>query len=251
MGTLIKKEWQESIYSMKAIYWLFGVALILAGMSMSFISVKELGLMVQSEILVTMVKIILGVSVLITILVSAISLSNEREQGTLESILLTPTPKAKIILSKFVTTLLIWWMIYLISIPFIIALGYGTSLILPTLGILLLAGTVVVSIFSLLSLSVSIFVPNSKNAIILSILFLLITAIPLFLSTKMKATGFGEILDRFSPISNMIAITKETLIRHISIFGLWSYMLPILLLAGILAGVLSYAIKKLSFEEGK
>lgn len=251
MKTLITKELKESIYSMKAIYWLFGEALILAAMSLSFISVKELGLMVQSEILVTMVKIIIGIAVLITILVSAISLSNEREQGTLESILLTPSSKRRIIFGKLINSILLWLLIYLVSVPFVIALGYGTTLILPTLAILLGFGTIVVAIFAMLSLSISIFVQSSKNAIILSILFLLVTAVPLFLSTAMKAKGFGKIMDYVSPISNLISITKETLIRHLSLLGLWSYILPILVLAAMFALLLDYSIRKLSFEEVK
>lgn len=251
MITLVKKELKESIFSMKALYWLLGEALILAAMSLSFISVKELGLMVQSEILVTMVKIIIGIAVLITILVSAISLSNEREQGTLESILLTPSSKRKIIFSKFINSLCLWAMIYLVSAPFIVALGYGTSLIFPTLAVVLGFGTIVVSIFAMLSLSISIFVQSSKNSIILSILFLLITAVPLFLSTAMKAKGFGKIIDYVSPISNLISIAKETLIRHISLLGLWMYVLPILVLAGFLAFLFDYSIRKLSFEEAK
>lgn len=251
MNTFIKKEWRESIFSMKAMYWLFGEALILAAMSLSFISVKELGLMVQSEILVTMAKIIIGIAVLITILVSAISLSNEREQGTLESILLTPNSKRKVIGSKLVNSILLWLMIFLVSVPFLIALGYGTSLILPTLAILLGFGTVVVIIFAMLSISISIFVQSSKNAIILSILFLLVTAVPLFLSTTMKAKGFGKLIDTLSPISNLIAITKETLIRQISLLGLWVYVLPIFILAALLGVLFHFAIQKLSFEEVK
>ncbi|MGD9910609.1 MAG: hypothetical protein AB7U79_08435 [Candidatus Izemoplasmatales bacterium] len=251
MFNLVKKEWRESIFSMKALFWMFGITLILSGMSLSFISVKELGLMAQSEILVTMVKIIVGIALLITILLSSISLSVEREQATLESIMLTPTSKKTIILSKFVNSLLIWFVIFLITIPYIVALGYGSGLIWTTLLVIFVLGTLIVSLFSILSLSISILVTSSKNGIILSILFLLLSAIPLFLSTTMKATGIGKVIDTVSPLSNLISLSKDVLIRHIALSGLWIYILPMLLLLAIVTVGFFYSISKLSFEEGR
>lgn len=245
---LTTKEIKENIFSMKAILWLLGVSVIFSGMSISFISVKELGLMAQSEILVTMTKIIIAVALLIAIILSSVSLSNEREQATLESLLLSPVKHKDIIFSKTLAILVIWGFIYLVAVPYIIVLGYGTTLIPTTLLLVFTLGTVIVLIFSMISISLSIVIRSSKNSMILSILMFIILATPLFLSTTMKKSGFGKVLDGVSPISNILNMTKEVLIRHIGFIDMLTYLIPLVVVLAVVFGALVYSTKKLSFE---
>jgi ABC-2 type transport system permease protein len=245
---LTLKEIKENFYSMKAMLWLFGVSLIFTGMSISFISVKELGLMAQSEILVTMTKIVIGVALLIAIILSSVSLSNEREQSTLESLLLTPVTNKDIILAKIFAILAIWVMIYLVSVPYLIVLGYGTQLVVTNIVLVFVLGTIIVAIFSMIAISLSIVIRSSKNAMILSILIFIVTASPLLLSTTMKKSGFGRVFDMISPISNVLNLSKEVLIRHIAFIDMGPYLIPLLTSSLVVVGILIKSIRKLSFE---
>ena len=50
----------------------------------------------------TFMKALIGISILVSIILGSTMVSGEKEQGPLESLLLTPLSKVKIILSKVV-----------------------------------------------------------------------------------------------------------------------------------------------------
>lgn len=127
--SIIKKELRENFYAMKGNLWLIIIAIIFSIMSYSFVSVKELSLLAQTEVIVTMGKLVIGLALLITIVLAAVTFSNEKEESTLESLMLTPVPKMQVAFAKLIGVLLMGISVFAIAIPYIAALSYGTGLI--------------------------------------------------------------------------------------------------------------------------
>ena len=78
-------------------------------------------------------------------------ISNEKEQGTLESLLLTPLSNLKIMMVKRQLFCVFWFGVLLISLPYFFALTYGTQLLPTVFALILILGTLLVLGFSLFS----------------------------------------------------------------------------------------------------
>jgi len=249
--TIVKKEIKENFLAMKGVLWLFAVAILFSGMTYSFITVKELSLLAQTEVIVTMGKMILGVGLLISIILASVSFSNEKEQGTIESLMLTPTSGIQLAVGKLVGVMFMWLTIFMVAVPYVITLSFGTNIGLTMILFIFFAGTTVVFIYSTIAISLSILMGSSKNAMITSIIFFLITAIPAFLSTTMKKVGFGMILERISPLSNTTNLMKEIIINRQDMLSVLQYIVPLLIYVAIGYVIMTAAVKEFNFEGGE
>ena len=83
MFSLIKKEIREHVISRKGMWIFFAISILFSGLTYSFISVKELSLLAQVEVTMTFMKLLIGISILFSIILGSTMVSGEREQGTL------------------------------------------------------------------------------------------------------------------------------------------------------------------------
>lgn len=248
---LIKKEMKEHVLSRKGVWIYFAISLLFSGLAYSFISVKELSLLAQVEVNMTFIKVLIGISVLVSIILGSTMVSGEREQGTLESLLLTPLSKMKIIIAKVIGIVLFWLIISIISLPYFYALTYGTNMLPTVLTYLYLIAFPVVIGFALLSLAFSSWISSTKNATLLSIILFIVTAIPMFLSTTMKKAGFAHIVTKISPISTSMNAMKDLMVNKLGASALFIDVVPILIFVGLSIGLLVFASKKISFLGGE
>ena len=112
-------------------------------------------------------------------------------------------------------------------------------------------GLPLVMSFSLLSLAFSSWISSSKNATLLSIVLFLVTAIPMFLSTTMKKSGFAHLVDTMSPVSSSMLTMKDWLLNKLSVTTIMLDSLPVLAFFIIAVGCLLYASKKMSLLGGE
>ncbi len=88
--TIFMKELKETLIAMKGIL-LFAVAsLLFSVFCFAIVSVKELSLLTQNEVILNFSKIVMELTILISIILAAVGFSHERESETLESLLLAP-----------------------------------------------------------------------------------------------------------------------------------------------------------------
>ena len=109
MRALFYKEMKEHVLSRKGLWIYFALSILLSAMAFSFVTFKELSLLAQVEVNMTFLKIVLGVGILISIIIGSTMISNEKEQGTLESLLLTPLSNLKIMMVKAATICVFWF----------------------------------------------------------------------------------------------------------------------------------------------
>ena len=249
--SIIKKEFRENFYAMKGHVWLIIIAIIFSIMSYSFVSVKELSLLAQTEVIVTMGKLIIGLGLLITIVLGAVTFSNEREECTLESLLLTPVPKMQLALGKLTGVLLMGISVFIIALPYIITLSYGTGLVLRAILFILIIGSIIAFSYASISISLSILLGSSKNSIITSIILFILTALPSLLSTSIKKAGFGAVIEKISPLSNTFNLMKAVIIEKQGFAGMLKFIIPILIFSVLSYMFLIYGTKKIAFKGGE
>lgn len=249
--SITKKEIKENFYAMKGNMWLIIVAIIFSIMSYSFVSVKELSLLAQTEVIVTMGKLIVALGLLITIILASVSFSNEKEESTLESLLLTPTPKIHLAIGKLTGVLMMGLLVFIVSLPYIITLSYGTGLVMRAALFILLIGSILAFSYACISISLSILLGSSKNAIITSIIFFILTGLPSFLSTSIKKGGFGAVIEKISPLSNTFNLMKAVIIEKQGFAGMLKFVIPILIFSVLSYMFLVYGTKKIAFKGGE
>jgi ABC-2 type transport system permease protein len=248
---LIRKEIKENVFSKKSLWIYFAVTLLFSGLAFCFVSVKELSLLAQVEVNMTFMKVVMGISILVSIIIGSTMYAGEREQETLESLLLTPLSKAQITFGKLIGLLLFWFVVSLLSLPYFFALAMGTDLFIKVLIFLYLICFPLVIGFASLSLAFSAIVSSTKNATLLSFVLFLVTAIPMFLSTTMKKSGFAHIVDLVSPLSGGMLTMKDYFLNRLGIMILMVDLLPVVLFVIVSIAILLFANNKISLKGGE
>lgn len=248
---LVKKETKEHIFSRKGIGFLFFISLLMSVLSFSFISVKELSLLDQPTVVMTTLKLLLGINILISMVIGSTMIAGEKEKGTLESLLLTPLTKRKIILGKLLAILIFWFIVTLVSMPYLFVLAYQANLF-PTILIYLYGiGTVLIISFSSIALIFSTILVSTKNSMILAIMTFLITAIPMFLSTTMKKSGLAKFISENSPVSASMQAMKDIFINKLDASQVMIELIPVFIFF-LLTVIIALSIaKKVDFLRGE
>jgi ABC-2 type transport system permease protein len=177
--------------------------------------------------------------------------AGEKEKGTLESLLLTPLTKRKIIIGKLTAIAVFWLTVTLISLPYFIVLSFGTSMMPIILFYLYIVGTALVIAFSSIALIFSTILASTKNAMILGLLIFLVTLLPMFLSTTMKKAGFAKFINSYSPISASMKTMKDLFINKLGTSEIVAGLLPILIFFLLTVAAVMLISRKVDFLRGE
>lgn len=250
-GTILKKELKETLLAMKGIIWFVIVSVLFSILCLAVVSVKELSLMAQTEVILSFCKLAVGVGVVVSIILASVSFSHEREAETLEALLLTPISKWQLALGKLAAVWVMSLGVYLIAIPYILGVGYRSGTALTAILLLLGMGLIVTIAYSMIAFSISILLGNSKNALIVSIIVTVITALPSFLSTTTKKAGFAMILNKISPASSTFNVLKEIVVNKHGVDVILPFLIPIAIFSLFSILFLWFSIGKISYQRGQ
>ena len=209
-----KRELTDLWLGGRAMIFLLLFSILLGITSFLLASNNELRLLPPQEMLFLIVQISMVVSLFISLLIGADSISGERERATLEGLLLVPTSRRQIVVGKFLAAMSIWPAALLIATIHLAILSpngriFNQALLLgASLGTLLVVGFtafgVLVSLGSIsnrTSLFVSLFV---------AVLFLMPTQFP-----GTAQTGFmGRFVKRINPMESVNQILEKMLVNN-------------------------------------
>jgi len=235
-----------SFYSWRGAIWIITAASIFSLVSYLLLTDKELSLLDQGEMLFTFSEVIIVLGLLMSGINSSSSISTEIEAGTFECLLLTPLKHIQIAIQKMLSTLTIWIMLYLVSIPYLIVLSNGTNLAVPAILYVGLFGTVLSASISLISIALSWILKNSKNSIMVTIMIILLLCAPsLFFGTSLKRTDFGVVLENINPFSHAINSLDSVLVDNQQTFyEQLAHVWPILVFALVCSVIFITVTKK-------
>jgi len=191
---------------------------------------KELSLLDQTELLWLLSKIIIGVAFLIVTIDASSIITTEFEKETAESLFLAPLRLRDFILGKLLASLTLWFLIFIVSIPYILVTSSGSNLALAFLGYVALLGSLGISAMVILVFGISFLYRSSKNTLTTSLVILLAFSVPALFSTTLKNNRFAQVFGKINPINNIFESLDNVLVDYqLSLVNNWRFIYPLLL----------------------
>jgi ABC-2 type transport system permease protein len=189
--------------------WLGGRGLLLAfGFSvlvsvMTYLSAtnQALNFLEQHEAVNLTLQVAVAVGALLALLAAADAISGERERGTLESLLLTPLPRGRLVSGKLIAALSLWLAALVITIPYVWFLARGVGAVGDALGTGLLVGTLLAVTLAALGMIVSAVARSNRVSLSVNLFVLLALFAPTQLPAGADQGWAGELLMRVNPMT--------------------------------------------------
>ena len=170
---IISKELKSNFRDYRGLINLIIFSVVLSGFSLLFISNAELSLLDEAQVVYMITGAITAIAAIVAIIIGADSFAGEKERKTLINLLVAPISKNELLIGKAIGLLAIWIVLYIISIPYIWAIGSTGQNMLESIFCLGIFGTPVVVGFGLMSMSIS-----AKTGSVLSSLVFFLCFLP-------------------------------------------------------------------------
>lgn len=248
---IVKKEFKESLYENKGIWMMFAATIVLSALCFLVTNIKEGAVLAQSDILGYAIKAELFLTLTISMVLGASAFASEREENTLESLLLTPISKWNLTFGKFLGVMVVGVLLLVISIPYLIAIGLGSGLVLDATMILLLCGLMLLIAFTSIAIGLSIIVGNSKASILASVLMMIILTFPAFVQGLFKLSPIGTFLLKIDPMAGCFNMMSAILMDRRSFLSQMNNIIPIVVFMVIGVGFMIWTSKKVALKGEK
>jgi ABC-type transport system involved in multi-copper enzyme maturation permease subunit len=241
------KDIKAEVYTWRSLIWLLITSIIFSITSYLLLTNKELSLLDQTEMLWLFAKIIIGTTLLIIVIDASSLITSEFENETMENLFLTPLTIRDFVLGKLLTSITIWGLSWLISIPYMIVTSSGSGLTYALLGYVAFYGTLSVLGFTMLIFALSFPYKSMKNTLTTSFVVLIALTIPALFSTALKNNAPAKIFGQINPIDNIFASLDNVLVDYkISISQNLVYIIPVLIFCLLMFVALFISVRMFS-----
>lgn len=223
---------------------IFGYSILLSAITYLAATNQAMNFLEQREAVNLMVQVALAVGVLLTVVVSADTISGERERGTLEALLLTPAPRRAIVMGKLAAAATIWLACLIVAMPYLWVLGRGVSGALQAAVLTLVVGTLVAVGLGGVGMIFSGWSNTNRTSLASGLLLLLVLFAPTQLPALPK-TGFGQLLNRINPIGSALHYMSQVLVARRGWTQDLGYLISPLVIAVAAVGALLVAAPRL------
>ena len=236
-----EQECRDLWLSGRGLILLFLFSVLLSAITYLTSTNQALNFLEQRESVNLVLQFAVAVGALATLVVSADGISGERERGTLETLLVTPTPRRSIIAGKLIAALSLWFGTFLVGIPYVWVLARGVGILGRALALGLCVGTLVALGLGAIGLLISAACNSNKTSIAASIFLLLILFAPTQLPSGLPQGWFFDVLLRANPVASGLAYISSILVEGHSWTQDLSLLITPLLTAIIAGGALVFA----------
>ena len=240
-----KKEIQGQLYTWKSMLWLVVASLLFSFTSYLLLTNKELSLLDQTELMLLLGEIIIGVALLIVAIDASSIITTEFEKETAESLFLSPLSMKDFLLGKFFASLTLWAAIFVVSLPYIIVASSGSGLTLAFMGYVAILGTLGIAGLIAFIFGISLLYRSTKNTLTTSLILLLIMTTPALFSSTLKNNTPSQFFSKINPVDNMFSSLDNVLVDYkTAILGNWQFILPLLVFCLLMFGFLAFVAKR-------
>ena len=162
---------------------------------------QALNYLEQRESVNLTLQVAVAVGALLALLAAADTISGERERGTLESLLVTPLSRRRLVAGKLAAALSLWFAAFAVTIPYVWYLGRGVGVVAESLAAGLIVGTLLAVFLASLGVLISIFSRSNRVSLSVSLLLLLALFAPTQFPTGAKQGWAGDLLLRVNPLT--------------------------------------------------
>lgn len=246
------KEVKQNIYDVRTSMWavLSGIVLSLTTSDL-LLTDQELSLLEQSEILYIVTSLAIGLGLIVAGILAAGPVAGEKEWTTLERMLLTPTRRGALLFGKVWGVMAAWLLIFVIATPYILVVGFSTSVVWAALICTLVLGTLCVAGFTTLTVGISALSRSGRGVTLVSMAILVAMAAPTLLGTALQKNWFGNAYNALSPFAQAklslesVIVNKESLLVQLPHIGA---LAPFAVIAGVFA---AFVARRVSLEGGE
>jgi len=211
--TVAGQECRDLWLTGRGLVLLFAFSVLLSVMTYLAATNQALNFLEQREAVNLVLQVAIAVGVLVTLVVSADTISGERERGTLEHLLVTPVPRRAIAVGKLVAAMSLWLAAFAVSVPYVWVLGHGVSVVGRALLLGLVVGTLLALALAALGLLLSAVSRSNKVSVSVSLLVLLALFAPTQLPTGLPKGWFGTLLERVNPVGSALHYISAVLVN--------------------------------------
>lgn len=198
---LVRREFLEDFKASRGITFLIVATLVLSAFAVLLVSNTELSLLDNAQAVYMMAGIILALAALVAVIRGSDGFAGERDRQTLEALLLAPVNGPGLAAAKLCGLIFSWFMLFILAIPYLWAVGSTGQNLLAAIQYLFLAGTLIVLICGGAALTLSARLKTFKGVLSLTLTMLLLFASPVLLGPSLRQSAVGRLLDLANPLA--------------------------------------------------
>jgi ABC-type transport system involved in multi-copper enzyme maturation permease subunit len=198
----------------KGITLLLVYSLVLGLWSYVMASNTELRLIPPKEMVWEMLEACISVGSFICLIATAETISGDRERGSLEALLLTPTSRRQLVMGKFAAMMSLWPAILAVTLPYLAVLAQGTGIFLPAAMWGAFCGTVLVLAIGALGMVISLWTNSLKSGMFTALGLFILIFMPFALPGHAQAGPMGFLLQLLSPLMATYDFLAKILVNN-------------------------------------
>ena len=201
MAIVARQELRDLWLAGRGFLLAFAFSVLLSAITYLAATNEALNFLERRESVNLALQVAVGVGALMALLVAADAISGERERGTLESLLLTPMPRASLVSGKLLAALSLWIGAMAIAVPYVWFLGHEVGAAGEAMLIGLVAGTLLAIALPAFGIAVSTLARSNRISLSVNLFVLLALFAPTQLPTGAQQGWAGELLLRVNPVT--------------------------------------------------
>jgi len=201
ISLIARKESGELLKSGRGLAWLLALSVILSVLSLLLVSNTELSLLDNAQVVYMVMGTITALGALLAVVLGSDAIAGEKERGSLVPLLLAPLSTSDIVLGKMGGQVVAWGVTYLLSLPYLWAVGSSGQNLFEAIAYLALLGMPVVLGFGFYALGLSARFGSVRAALITALITLMLLASPLLLGPGLRQSAIGKVFDAVNPFS--------------------------------------------------
>jgi ABC-type transport system involved in multi-copper enzyme maturation permease subunit len=201
IALIARKEGAELLMSGRGLAWLLALAVIMSVLSLLLVSNTELSLLDNAQVVYLVMGTVTALGALLAVVLGSDAVAGERERGSLMPLLLAPVTPSEIVFGKIGGLVAGWIVMYLLSLPYVWAVGSSGQNLAQAVAYLALFGTPVVLGFGCLAVALSARLRSVRSALLTSLIALMLLASPLLLGPSLRQSTIGTLFDLVNPFA--------------------------------------------------
>ena len=248
---VFKRELSELWILGKAFYLIIFYSIYLGVTAFVFASNNELSLMPPREMVHLILSNAINIGLFVTLIISADTLSGERERATLEALLLTPANRIQIVAGKFLASISPWPLAFAITIPYVILLSQGNDIVGMALLWGALLGTLLALAFTGFGMLVSIWSNSNKTSLFVSLTVYLLLFLPVQFPGNAQTGTMGKLLKKLDPLEGADHFLEKIIVNNRTAAELMPFLwASIIFFVLVFLLLFFYAAPRLSLDGG-
>lgn len=243
---IARKEAGELLLSLRGLGWLMAVTAALSVFALLLVGNTELSLLDNAQVVYDMAGIVTALGGLLALVVGIDSVAGERERGSLVPLLLIPHSRSSILAGKLVGCIIAWGVMYLLSLPYLWAVGSTGQNLAEAISGLALFGTPVVIGFGFLGMALGSWLGTARAGLLTGLIGLLVSASPLLLGPSLRQSTIGRGFDAINPFSAAVNAYDSMIIDSASLVSQWPNVTVVLLWLALTLGLAWTGFHRLS-----